>query len=327
MNEYDRLKGSSVYQLRTLARDVGVHAPTTKTVDILIKEIIDIKTGKLKPQKSKMGRPPKNQNNLIKIFDNAETKSISGLGYEPIVDNSNFVLESDNDVNGISGALYNFFGVVREQNSQLYVKNYNDNFEYVILSDTDNKVEKGDIVFGKATAFKQKFGKSVECCKFEGKKVSDFDHKMCVKICKDVPAMYDYIKSQNGNNFIVEVEASKKLFTLPNNNLYFYTEECEDVINSYNMLLDVKNAVKKLVSEKKKFTLYFVDVEYIYSILTMYYNFKKEAPDINAGQYFKEILCCIKDCDFASVVLFEKENGLRSSYLDIILNKYCAIKK
>ena len=47
-----------IYDLRTIARRLGVHSPTTKKKKQLIEEIKKIKSGKLKPvELSKVGRP------------------------------------------------------------------------------------------------------------------------------------------------------------------------------------------------------------------------------------------------------------------------------
>ena len=50
-----------VYELRELARSIGVSSPTTKKREILCKEIIEISNGSVKVDlnTSKKGRPPK----------------------------------------------------------------------------------------------------------------------------------------------------------------------------------------------------------------------------------------------------------------------------
>lgn len=56
------LNDLSIFALRELARSTGVHSPTSKRKDELIKGILDITEGRVKPQAttSKQGRPPKN---------------------------------------------------------------------------------------------------------------------------------------------------------------------------------------------------------------------------------------------------------------------------
>lgn len=53
------LEEYSIYELRLIARDIGVKSPTTKSRAILIDEIKKIKNNKLKPYFSTKGRPSK----------------------------------------------------------------------------------------------------------------------------------------------------------------------------------------------------------------------------------------------------------------------------
>lgn len=59
----------NIYELRDIARKIGVKNPTTKKRDVLVKEIEQIKRGELQPYFSttKQGRPAKNLN--LKIVD------------------------------------------------------------------------------------------------------------------------------------------------------------------------------------------------------------------------------------------------------------------
>ena len=56
-----KLNELNIFALRDLARKTGVSSPTSKKKEVLIKEIIEIMSGKRKPQisKTKQGRPPK----------------------------------------------------------------------------------------------------------------------------------------------------------------------------------------------------------------------------------------------------------------------------
>lgn len=60
---YDMLNGQALYVVRELGRAIGVKSPTSKSKKQLIKEIIDIQEGRLKPYFSAgKGAPVKNQN-------------------------------------------------------------------------------------------------------------------------------------------------------------------------------------------------------------------------------------------------------------------------
>lgn len=58
----EQLNNLNVYELRSLARRIGVGAPTTKVKRRLIREILDISSGKQAKHvaKTRQGRPPKN---------------------------------------------------------------------------------------------------------------------------------------------------------------------------------------------------------------------------------------------------------------------------
>ena len=65
------------------------------------------------------------------------------------------------------------------------------------------------------------------------------------------------------------------------------------------------------------------DVEYIYSILLVYFEMKGVPEKANAGQYFKEILSIISNSANARIVVLEKDSQKTDIYLNSILNKYC----
>ena len=85
----------------------------------------------------------------------------------------------------------------------------------------------------------------------------------------------------------------------------------------------IYNNSKWFAQSNQKFSLNIIDAEYIYSILTVYYDLKKQSTDVNAGQYFKEIFSYISNSENASATIYQKKNGMRNSYLDMIINKYC----
>jgi transcription termination factor Rho len=74
-NQFNKqnLEKLGIFELRNLAREVGVHSPTTYRKEELIENILLIIEGKKEPHiaKSKQGRPPKSiqgVNNLLNIF-------------------------------------------------------------------------------------------------------------------------------------------------------------------------------------------------------------------------------------------------------------------
>ena len=73
----EQLQKLSVYDLRNVAREIGVKAPTTLTKQALIEEILQIESGKKQPSApTKRGRPIKNyiDNNADKILSDIREK-------------------------------------------------------------------------------------------------------------------------------------------------------------------------------------------------------------------------------------------------------------
>ena len=66
------MRNMGIFDLRSLARDIGVHSPTIYKKEELISKIMQIMSGEKTPQmpKSRQGRPPKERNNFIVNQDN-----------------------------------------------------------------------------------------------------------------------------------------------------------------------------------------------------------------------------------------------------------------
>ena len=67
----EKLNSLGIYELRTIARQIGVYSPTTLKKGEIIEKIQNIITGKEKPsdKKSKQGRPAKGITKLNDIMD------------------------------------------------------------------------------------------------------------------------------------------------------------------------------------------------------------------------------------------------------------------
>ena len=327
MNKIQELKKLNVHQLRNIARQVGVSAPTTKTAAVLINEIIAIEKGDLKPVRSKMGRPPKQNTNLPDIYNLVSEKSIAPMGYEATnVEQTGFELCADSFVAEQYFSPQDCWGVIREIGNGYYIKNYQGGIDKVYIGEKSAvDVCEGQLIVGKYNRFRNNVGVISEFSNFNFESCdSDVKNKNTVKEFLNTYEMYDYINQQQGNKLIVEIESSIfETSEMDNITIRFCTKECEDVVESHNLLLDIKKMAENLCKTNKSFTLYFVNVEYLYSILHAYFMFKGVSPDINAGQYFKELLSLISKSPNGKCVLFQNKNSLKSSYLDIIINKYC----
>ena len=73
LDEYS-MRQASIFELRNIAREMGVNSPTIYKKETLIEKILKIVNGEEKPQmpKSRQGRPPKNLNSHKYIQNNTE---------------------------------------------------------------------------------------------------------------------------------------------------------------------------------------------------------------------------------------------------------------
>lgn len=323
------LEKLSIYELRIRGRNAGVKAVTTKKHDEIVNEILQIESGELAPFKSNMGRPPKNNFFISSGVESAINDStlISSSFENELDSKENEMVFEATSISGINNNS-KFLGIVREVSGGKLLKNYlSTGPKYIVLP---TQLEAGHIngmvVEGVATYKTQNCAIARTCDEVTFNDIDkNLSHqKLKVEICETSKQMYDFINTDlSENKIICEVEANKFVSNQLENALFLKTDECDDILQSYNMLLDCKNLIEYLNKEDKPFCLYLIDIQYMYSILTMYYLTKNAQKDLNAGQYFKELISIIKNSKQGKLVIFEKNNNKPSGYLDIIINKYC----
>lgn len=327
MDTRESLNKLSIYQLRNKARETGVKAPTTKLQKQLIDEILLIQKGEQSPFKSNMGRPPKSRR---------VGEQLGGLLEEPIATsakNGEYAKIKEKEINSVfedallddanNNETFEYMGVVREGNKKNnLVCNYLSGRPYVLLSGAEG-VEVGDIIWGTAKGYDGEFGINIngKVLEFDGDK--DTLKQAKIVELKNTCEMYEFANAQKNNNKIFVEAETNRIFENVKGGLAFHTEDCADISKTYNMMIDVGKAVDNLVKNNKNFCLYLIDIEYIYEILKIYYGAKGMQSEVVAGQYIKELLSTICESECGSVVVFSRNGQLKSSYLDMILNKYC----
>ena len=96
----DLLKKMGIYELRELARQVGVESPTTKKRAELCEQILKISSGEIKPSHSSVnkGRPPKSISRVLGLVEDIFPKELLTVKperpKEPVL--SNFLILSQN---------------------------------------------------------------------------------------------------------------------------------------------------------------------------------------------------------------------------------------
>lgn len=318
----EELNRFNVHELRARAREVGVRAPTTKKQQELIAEILKIQTGELKPHSTNMGRPVKT-GIRAEILKNSNTLSKDAYSRVDVMLCGDKFHDCADIYNAVECA-----GIVRKCDGKYYIQNYLEGCKYVIIFNKqveENMLNEGDFIKGKATVVDNIFGEliMVDSVNFE-KHNNNLNKEIKVITLKNEQEIYSYIQQDSKiNKIVLEIESNKNLPEIFNGSVVIKTKECEDVKVTFNALMDCKKFIQNLCSNNIDFILYINNTEYIYSILTVYYNYINMDQDLNAGQYFKEILSMVANSSNGNVVLFEKEKGRRSSYLDIIINRYC----
>lgn len=155
------LKNLGVYELRELARQVGVIAPTTKKRNQLETEILKIAKGESNPQikKSNKGRPPKSIKKVESVLDVFVPKELLEITFNKKVDSEIGQLLKFNSNSIDDNEKYNVFGFVRKTVSgYYYFKMFGVNEECVSIPDAlidKFSICEGDKIHGMATKFQQ----------------------------------------------------------------------------------------------------------------------------------------------------------------------------
>lgn len=325
------IESMSIHELRNTARNFGVKSPTSKKRQELIDEIELIKNGKLEPYKTNMGRPTK-KSITSEIMNKIQMGTLVENLYNPLkVAEGRLGFEDGEKIDSINEyEIFDCYGVVRKLDDWFYIQNFVRGSKYILISSEQQKeygIQVGDLIHCSAKSKDINFAYllEVKLKNFDvGSKNNQNQRVIKVELIKTVSEMYEYIKKDNKiNKIVLDIESNYINNSIQKNLIHLHSDECDDITISYNVMLDCKNLIKNLSAKEETFSLYIVNIEYIFSLLKVYYSTISKNDELNAGQYFKEILSMISNSKNGSVVLFEKENCKRSSYLDLIINKYC----
>lgn len=330
-----QLKKLGIYDLRTIARKIGVKSPTTKRHDELVDSILKIQKGEEIANTTKKGRPPKRitLDNTAYEFEKAEGQN---LNFVYVEDKTDAVFICDGaTVDSLNKKYYNCSGIFREVEGQKYIYSHLNGVHITKVSEDlikKHNLRLGDYVIGTAFELNNKIGmlETIEDINFS--KIDTFNgsnsKKFELKELTEIGAIYNTIKQQNDKSLkiVLELEVDDySIVNLKDDCIYFYSRELDDIKTSFNALLDCLMLVQNLCKGNKPFTLYLLDIDYIYNILTVYTKTLKPMgyfEDVNAGQFIKTILSSVKNSVGGNAVIYENKKYKRNEYLDAILNKY-----
>ncbi len=160
-----------IYELRELARNIGVVSPTTKKRNQLCKEIIEISKGNLKANinQNKKGRPPKSITKISSIVNDYVPQEILNL-QKPLEKNSyNNILQlaqtpivySDLEKNSQN----EIFGYLNSVNNKFYIINLKNNgiFKSMIFFIPESIIKQYALRDGDKVFAKGRFSEKYDC--------------------------------------------------------------------------------------------------------------------------------------------------------------------
>ena len=160
-----------IYELRELARNIGVVSPTTKKRNQLCKEIIEISKGNLKANinQNKKGRPPKSITKISSIVNDYVLQEILNL-QKPLEKNSyNNILQlaqtpivySDLEKNSQN----EIFGYLNSVNNKFYIINLKNNgiFKSMIFFIPESIIKQYALRDGDKVFAKGRFSEKYDC--------------------------------------------------------------------------------------------------------------------------------------------------------------------
>ena len=324
------LQQLSIYELRAIARQVGVKSPTTKKHNELIDSILKIQNGEEQAFLTNKGRPPKAINFVNQPVDPIQEEGVP-MEYGYADETTGYLLCDDKYIDGIYPT-YTCQGIVREVNGKKYVYDYISSKRIANIEEGrlfGINLKKGDFVTGQAFAINPNNGvlnsvsdiNFANVPSFDGEKTQRFNIHMLEKN-NDV---YSQVINNDKNQIkiVLELEADNfGIITMRNKCVYFYSAEFEDIKRSYNAVLDCLKLVQNLSQTNKPFSLYIIDLDYVYTILNAYLTNVEARTELDACQFLKELFIAVKNDVGAELNIFQKTNYKRSSYLDAIINKY-----
>lgn len=247
------LKNMGVYELRELARQMGVSSPTTKKRKQLEQEILNIAKGEATPQikKTLKGRPPKSIKKVENVLDVFVPKELLEITFNKKVDNEirEFLSLRANALG--DNELYNVCGFVRRTISgYYYFKIFGLNEECVSIPNDYVKkysLQEGDKICGRASKFQEENFYVLKRIEFVNGHAPLLNRNLINAeqvILKDVP-----IKNLNGIN-----EGNNVLFINENmkNGLTQIKELVKPIENDYSIVVYAPNisVYNKLFIEK-----------------------------------------------------------------------------
>lgn len=313
-----------IYELRALARELGIKSPTTKVRDVLIDNIVEtLAQGKpTDPQISKKGRPFKKLANMENILSFISNKK--DIGDDLMVFNQDI---PDFKVKG--GELFNVQGVLRIAQQTAYFLDLKTSEEVFLNQDfVDNKkLVNGDFIQGKAYVInskKQYLIETVDKINFKDSKEyvplqnahlpqvlpSEFLHAENLKLLRGgrnyyvnkepifldnkLKKVFSTISADDAVNVFLGLNLcfeDKMYVASLNNFVCFYTDYLSENSNCFDKILDSYNLANRLSMQCVNINFIIYDAGLVLTQLEQKFNIlNKDNPYYEAEQFFKKII-------------------------------------
>ncbi len=335
MEKYSKeeLNDIGIFELRSIARNVGVKSPTTKRHNDLVNAILRVQNGEDKVFSTNKGRPPKKMSFVPSLSEYEKSEGQTSEFKYTNEQDDNLVFCANGGEKGINKEYVPCGGILRGAEDGRYIYNHMEAIKYITVN--NNFVKKynlkvGDYVIGKAVETSFKTGYLVDVLDVNFKDVTNEDCEKKANEIREIngmPKVYSEIKNDKQPlKVVLELEAKNSAVTnMRNDSIYFYSEELANVKKSYNAALDSLYLVKNLCKDNKPFTLYLVDIDYIFITLNLHLRSLSQDGDknfVDAGYFLKTLFSCVNNSEFGNIVVYENRKYKRNEYLDAILNKY-----
>lgn len=166
----EMLKNLGVYELRELARTLGVVSPTTKKRGELCSEILTISSGEVKaePKQNNKGRPPKSVTKISNIVEEFIPQSILNL-QKPVANSYSSILKLAQApsllINSNCEKVRQIYGYVNSVNNDFYLINLKnvDLFKSMVFYVSNEIVEKFNLQLGDKIVATGKTAENANC--------------------------------------------------------------------------------------------------------------------------------------------------------------------
>ena len=166
----EMLENLGVYELREIARTLGVLSPTTKKREQLCREILEISSGEVKasPKQNNKGRPPKSVTKISSFVKEFVPQSILNL-QKPVSNSYSNILKLAQDPSALVGSNFEkvkqIYGFVNSINGDFFLINLKnvDLFKSLVFYISNDIVEEFNLRVGDKISAVGKMAEDVNC--------------------------------------------------------------------------------------------------------------------------------------------------------------------